>query len=120
MAKPELITALAAALMVLAAGALVLRIYRPKQQPAPEQPRTENYAPDMIQKFINERWTIQAEIRDANDLATMEDLYWDIERFELDYKDLVPDQLLLTHVNELFNAHARTTSRVRSLSRDTA
>jgi hypothetical protein len=37
----------------------------------------------------------------------MATLYWQIEELETEFKDAVPDQLLITHIDELFAAHAR-------------
>ena len=61
----------------------------------------------VIQSFINNRWYLQEQIQDCNSLKDMATLYWKIEELETEFKDAVPDQLLITHIDELFAAHAR-------------
>jgi hypothetical protein len=46
-------------------------------------------------------------MRECTSLADMENYYWKIEMLEIDYKDVVPDKLLITHIDELFTAHSR-------------
>lgn len=60
----------------------------------------------LTQQFINQRWRMQAVIRECNDLATLSDFWHDIDRLEWDYRDAIPDQVLITHVDELFAFHA--------------
>jgi hypothetical protein len=76
----------------------------------PSQPKYSTYPAhysDLIQDFINYRWDLQTEIKECNDLKEMTRLYWQIEEASVEFKDFVPDQLLVEHINELFAAHAR-------------
>lgn len=73
-----------------------------------DEPKPElKYDSDNIQRFINERWTLQAQIRECSDLRTMEVLYWDIEQLDIQYRDVVPYNLHCQHINELYEAHTR-------------
>lgn len=73
----------------------------------------ENFYSINIQAFINSHWTIQALIRECEDMKEMEWLYWKIEEFEEEFKDSVPDQLLITHVDELYAYHTQMALMLR-------
>jgi hypothetical protein len=68
----------------------------------------------VIQSFINNRWYLQAQIRECDSLKDMATLYWKIEELETEFKDAIPDQVLITHIDELFAAHARCALALQS------
>jgi hypothetical protein len=68
----------------------------------------------VIQAFINNRWYLQAQIRECDILKDMATLYWKIEELETEFKDAIPDQVLITHIDELFAAHARCAIALQS------
>lgn len=99
---------------IIAWGLHVLSKHPEYIEPVQEVPKHNTQADSyLIQAFINARWTLQAEIRNASSMAELSDLYWEIERLSEDYKDLIPDQLLITHIDELFAYHARTAAQLR-------
>jgi hypothetical protein len=68
----------------------------------------------VIQSFINNRWYLQEQIQDCNSLKDMATLYWKIEELETEFKDAVRDELLITHIDELFAAHTRCALALQS------
>lgn len=67
----------------------------------------------LTQHFINQRWKLQAEIRECNDMAVLSDLWYEIDRLDWDYRDAIPDQILIVHVDELFAFHALRAAQLR-------
>lgn len=69
----------------------------------------------LTQHFINQRWRLQAEIRVCTDLAILSELWYEIERLEWDYRDAIPDQILIVHIDELFAYHAARAGQLKSV-----
>lgn len=69
----------------------------------------------VVQSFINARWNLQYEIRECKSLALLSELYWEIERLEMDYRDTIPDQLLIVHIDELFAFHSIRAGQIKTL-----
>lgn len=69
----------------------------------------------MIQHFLNERWRLQTEMAIAKDMATMSELWSEIDRLDWDFRNSVPDELLIVHIDELFAYHAYRANELRSL-----
>jgi hypothetical protein len=69
----------------------------------------------LTQHFINQRWRLQAEIRVCTDLAVLSDLWYEIERLEWDFRDAIPDQILIVHIDELFAYHAAKAGQLKSV-----
>jgi hypothetical protein len=67
----------------------------------------------IIQHFINQRWRLQAEVRECTDLAVLSDLWYEIDRLEWDFRDTIPDQLLIVHIDELFAFHAMRAQQLK-------
>ena len=80
-----------------------------KPEPLPAIPEGEGW---IVQHFINQRWQLQAEIRECTDLAVLSDLWYEIDRLEWDFRDTIPDQLLIVHIDELFAYHAMMAGRL--------
>jgi len=102
----------------LFAAAYVLHIIGKDQeliledQPRPLPTISEDHG-WIIQHFINQRWRLQAEVRECTDLAVLSDLWYEIDRLEWDFRDTIPDQLLIVHIDELFAFHAMKAAQLK-------
>ena len=79
-------------------------------EPEPIATQDDGY---LTQHFINQRWRLQAEIRDCADLATLSDLWYEIDRLDWDFRDAIPDQILIVHIDELFSYHAARAGQLK-------
>lgn len=75
---------------------------------------SQQYDSCIIQDMINERWRIQAKIRECLDMKYMGSLYWEIEDFGDWYKDRVPDGQLAQHLTSLFTYHTEKAVELRN------
>ena len=74
----------------------------------------DDYDSGVIQSFINARWGLQYQIREVKSAAELSELYWEIERLEMDYRDAIPDQVLIVHIDELFAYHDLRASYIKN------
>ena len=75
----------------------------------------DDYDSGVIQAFINARWGLQYQIREVKSAEELSELYWEIERLEMDYRDAIPDQVLIVHIDELFAFHAIRANQIKSV-----
>ena len=65
-----------------------------------------SYSNTLLLSFYKGKWDMRMQILEAQP-QQLSDIYWKIEQFDMDYRDIVPDHLLIKAVNELYDLHTR-------------
>ena len=69
---------------------------------------SKEYRDEMIRMCIKDAFNMVEHIQESKDENEVEAWYWEVDKFDKEYRDKVPDKLLENHCSRLYNAcHAR-------------